>query len=69
MKHTLETIEKAFWNHVKRKDPISASKLKAEIVGCRKELRETTFGKGAACSIIRNFIEKEILGEVAKEAQ
>ena len=40
MKHTIETIEKAFYNHVKRKDVISASKLRAKIVGCKKELRE-----------------------------
>lgn len=29
----------------------------------KAEIRETTFGRGAECSIIRKFIEKEILGE------
>jgi len=28
-----------------------------------KELKETTFGMGAECSIIRKFINKELLGE------
>jgi len=70
MKHTLETIEKALVNHWEHQDAKSYEKLKAEVVGCKKELREMTLRKSRFdkpnmdfVQMIRTSLIKEILGE------